>query len=165
MTRTTITFLLLFILPCAFAQNSGEILVDLTSSPAVSPLNQSRNSQITVALPFFEDFSKGLAIPANDMWNSQNVQVNASYGINAKTNGVATFDAIGSNGNLYPNLSIYKSSADTLTSNAINLNFPSDTTVYLTFWYQPQGNGNQPQKQDSLMLEFFDPTNGAWVKV
>ena len=42
--------------------------------------------------------------------------------------------------------------ADTLSSHQIDL---SDTdTAYFMFYYQAQGNGNDPQTPDSLILEF-----------
>ena len=84
------------------------------------------------------------------------------YGaINPKTVGVATFDAIDRHGVIH-NASSLPFSADTLTSHAINLNFPGDTTIYSPY-YQPQGLGNEPQEQDSLLLEFFDPASEEWV--
>ena len=163
--KLAITPLFLFTIFCAFAQNGGEILVGVTSTPATLSTNQARSSKNSVELPFFDDFSRGLSYPTESLWENRNVLVNTAYAINSRTTGVATFDAIGSDGNLYPNLSIYQSAADTLTSNSVNLNFPGDTTIYLTFWYQPQGNGNQPQTQDSLILDFYDSSTGNWENV
>ena len=36
---------------------------------------------------------------------------------------------------------------------------------YLSFYYQPQGNGNKPETKDSLRLEFFRLSDSSWVRI
>ncbi len=58
--------------------------------------------------------------------------------------------------------------ADTLTSIPINLSpYDPDDNVYLYFAYQGGGLGNDPEPQDSLIVEFLAPLGGEnpWVKV
>jgi hypothetical protein len=147
----------------ALPQSGREVLVDLESYPIPFVPELSLKNTETLELPFFDDFSRGLHFPAPELWDGKHVYVNTTYGINPLTIGVATFDAIDSKGILHSNASTYPFSSDTLTSHPINLNYPNDQTIYLSFLYQPQGYGNQPQTQDSLLLEFYDSENERWV--
>ena len=152
-----------FILPpVGFAQVGGEVLVDLESVTFPKTLQPHKKSLSILEIPFFDDFSRGLHYPAPELWDGKNVFVSTTYSINPKTVGVATFDAINSKGKLHPNVSTAPFSADTLTSHPINLNFPTDTTIYISFYFQPQGLGNQPDPRDSLVLEFFDAAGDTW---
>jgi len=54
--------------------------------------------------------------------------------------------------------------ADTLTSQPINLAFSPDSNIVLSFFYQPQGKGNQPEHKDSLVLYFRSPVDNIWKK-
>jgi len=157
-----IFFIFFFVASCALAQNAGELIVDLESMPVSNGSVFNSKSIKQIELPFFDDFSRGLSHPSPDLWNGDHVFVNSSYAINPSTIGVATFDAISRNGNLHSNASIYQFSADTISSHPLNLNYPNDTTIYITFWFQPQGRGSQPQPKDSLMLEFYDSVNDQW---
>lgn len=158
-----LTFVFLAIAFGSLAQGGKEVLVELESIPmgTVPPLTSKDREAIE--LPFFDDFSWGKPYPTPTLWQGEDVLVNTGYAINPKTVGVATFDAIDRHGVIHHNASSLPFSADTLTSHAINLNFPGDTTIYLSFYYQPQGLGNEPQEQDSLLLEFFDPVSEEWV--
>ncbi|MFP4555982.1 MAG: T9SS type A sorting domain-containing protein [Bacteroidales bacterium] len=146
------------------AQKGGELLVDLETSPILKSEYAIKQSKAVLDLPFFDDFSRGKHSPVPELWSKgQDVFVNTSYSINSKTVGVATFDAINFKGQLHENASTVPFSADTLTSQNINLNFPEDTTIYITFYVQPQGLGYRPSPRDSLTLEFFDAENNQWV--
>lgn len=145
-----------------FTQNGGEVLVDLESISFPNMPSHNKRLISILELPFYDDFSRGLHYPAPELWDGKHVLINTTYPINPKAVGVATFDAISNKGKLHSNVSISPFSADTLTSHPINLSFPSDTTVYLSFFFQPQGLGNQPDIRDSLVLEFFDPDNETW---
>lgn len=148
----------------SIAQKGGEVLVDLETTPVSSKHFSNKQSRGVLNLPFFDDFSRGLPYPVPELWSKgQDVFVNTSYSINSNTNGVATFDAINYKGQLHENASTIPSSADTLTSQTIYLDFPGDTTVYMSFFVQPQGLGYQPSVRDSLLLEFFDTENNQWV--
>ena len=54
--------------------------------------------------------------------------------------------------------------ADQLTSQEIDLTTVVDS-VFLSFYYQPQGNGNKPEYKDSLRLEFFRQRDSTWIRM
>ncbi|MDX9848704.1 MAG: T9SS type A sorting domain-containing protein [Tenuifilaceae bacterium] len=164
MIRTLGVALLLFIfLPgIAQPQSGGEVLVGLESLSIPSAPIQKRVTKSVLELPFFDDFSRGLSYPVSTLWDGMHVLVNPSYAINPPTIGVATFDALSSKGTLHPGASTLPFSSDTLTSNTINLQYPGDTTVYISFHFQPQGLGYEPGPRDSLLLEFYNVEKDAW---
>ena len=103
------------------------------------------------------------------LWEDDDVYVNGSYPIEPPTVGVATFDGLARTGYPY-NYPVYSSYgiADHLTSVPINLSdLAPDDSVYLSFFYQPQGlsGDNNVQPQDSLVLEFYAPDELTWYRV
>lgn len=119
-----------------------------------------------LSLPFFEDFTGYSLRPDSNKWLDDKVYINNTMSINPISRGVATFDALDSHGLPYnPKVSTALVYADTLTSKAIDLssNNPGDS-VYLSFFYQPQGNGFSPEASDSLML-YLRKNNNAFVRV
>jgi hypothetical protein len=118
-----------------------------------------------LTLPLFEDFTGYSPYPDSTMWADNQVYVNNTMGRSPISRGVATFDALGSNGK--PHDTIQNSIVrfcDSFTLKPLDLSAlqPSDS-VYLSFFYQPAGNGFAPEIQDSLIL-FFKKSNGTWVK-
>ncbi len=78
------------------------------------------------------------------------------------TQGVATFDGIDAVGTPYNIESeTAQGPADTLESKPFNLD-PEMEDVFLSFFYQAGGHGNEPEVDDTLVLEFFDVTNQTW---
>jgi hypothetical protein len=152
-----------------FAQKGQEVLSDIEVMPITNPnglLVEKTTPRTLLSLPFYDDFSYGKTYPMPSLWNLSNVLINTKYARNEPNIGVVTFDAINSNGQLHTSsTSTATFPADTLTSRGINLLYPSDTTIYISFMFQPQGLGNEPQVQDSLILDFFDPLLQQWVKV
>lgn len=142
-------------------------MVDLESVPVVKNgvIQKSRNA--VLELPFFDDFSKSFSHFSSKCWDARHVCFNAQYAVNPPNTGVVTFDAIDNTGKLHSVASNFPFSSDTLISNPINLSFTSDTTIYLSFYFQPQGLGNRPDDRDSLLLEFYnsdlDEWEGAWA--
>jgi hypothetical protein len=130
----------------------------------------------TLALPFFEDFSYDhIGFPDNKKWCDLQVWVNPNFGVNPPNYQVATFDHLNKFGIPYSNLDKQKMVfADSLTSQPINLQFyfkgatsyPYQLTdnIYLSFFYQPQGFGDVPEVEDSLIL-FFKNAKKQWVRV
>jgi hypothetical protein len=116
---------------------------------------------------FLDDFSNDGPYPDTARWLNNYVFINRTMPIAPPTLGVATFDGLNANG--YPYNFVASSSstgkADTLTSKPIDLNFPGDTSVYFSFYYQAQGRGNYPDLADSVILEFKAPVTGAWHHV
>ncbi len=109
----------------------------------------------------------------NGIWQDGFVYRNDRFAINPPTVGVATFDGLDENGYPYDfsNPNTY-GLADYLTSKPINLGFdifanpytPADS-IYLSFYYQPGGRGDQPDQEDSLFLEFWSPSAQQWDQV
>lgn len=117
-------------------------------------------------LPFFEDFTDYGACPDSSKWQDCHVYVNNTMSFGAISRGVATFDDLNVKGLPYDSFNNGAVRyADSLTSQPIDLSADTVTdSVYLSFFYQPQGNGFYPLLQDSLML-FFKNRYGDFVKV
>ncbi len=116
-----------------------------------------------LSLPFFEDFSVNTLKPNNTKWENSYVFVNKDFPLNPTNTGAATFDVLDETGKLYAQASSVPFVADYLTSLPIRLDTlpgivpraltPADS-VYFSFWYQPQGRGDKPETNDSLVLQF-----------
>ncbi|MEZ5069790.1 MAG: T9SS type A sorting domain-containing protein [Bacteroidales bacterium] len=121
----------------------------------------------TLDLPFVEDFSTDQTTPDPTRWAPSDALVNRSYGVNPWSVGVATLDALNSEGSVYAHatLSPIPFEADSLSSLPIDLNLPASDSVYLSFLYQPQGRGERPDAWDSLLLDFYDPSQKLWTCV
>jgi len=102
------------------------------------------------------------------LWEDDDVYVNGTYPIEPPTVGVATFDGLARTGYPY-NYPVYTSYgiADQLTSVPIDLELSASDSIYLSFFYQPQGlsGDNNVQPQDSLVLEFYAPDQQTWYRV
>ncbi len=86
---------------------------------------------------------------------------NSTYPIYPPSIGVATLDGVDETGMPYEFVTgLPEGIADHLTSKPINLApyEPTDTSLYLSFYYQPQGRGNAPEQNDSLILQFRTTT-------
>ncbi len=129
----------------------------------------AENSALT--LPFFDDFSETRIYPDQRKWMDNFVFVNKDFPVLPTNSGAATFDVIDQNGKVYSHANSNSFIADFLTSRFIRLDSiltgiprkltPADS-VYLSFYYQPQGRGNSPEPSDSLVLQLGYPT-GAMV--
>ncbi len=121
---------------------------------------------IPLELPFYDDFSKTGIYPDSTKWLDNYVFVNSDYGVFPINTGVATFDILNEYGDIYGFASIFPFVADLLTSFPIRLDSIYDESIqamreltpadslYLSFYYQPQGRGGPPLSYDSLILEF-----------
>ncbi len=118
-------------------------------------------------LPFFDDFSHSNIYPDSTKWTDNNVLVNDGFPLCPPNRNGATFDVLDANGKVYSYAISNAFVAEHLTSVRIRLDSimepepraltPADS-VYLSFYYQPQGNGNTPEAQDSLVLQFGTTT-------
>jgi len=123
----------------------------------------SKSTPPAVKLPFFDDFSISHVFPNQELWDGRSTFVNQDFGYMPVNIGVVTFDAIDSSGKVYSTATVAPFEADRLLSQNIRLDStfglvdrklrPVDS-VYLSFFYQPQGVGYTPQLKDSLILEF-----------
>lgn len=116
-----------------------------------------------IELPFIDDFSAPAQYPDQNKWLDSHTYVNRNFGDDSPGIGVVTLDAMDSTGAIYERANSNRFVADYLTSTPLNLDFGADTTVYLSFYYQPQGLGDAPEPRDSLVLEFFAPSLNRWV--
>ena len=117
-----------------------------------------------IHLPFFEDFHAEGIFPDTALFTDNNVFINDDFPYRSANIGAATFDAINAYGDIYQNASMFPFIADELTSKPIRLDslfLPGETraitladSLYFSFFYQPQGRGNQPESFDSLVLQF-----------
>lgn len=125
-----------------------------------------RQRPTALTLPFFEDFTINSPYPDPAKWADQLVWVNNNMATHPFSRGVATFDALDARGVPYDSMQPYNTVyADSLTSLPIDLSsYQASDSVYLSFFYQPQGYGFAPKPGDSLML-FFHQSNGTWQKV
>lgn len=135
-----------------------------------------------LTLPFFDDFSKPYInpqlkeiYPDTNRWeNSYTVWVNDGLGINAPTINVATFDGLDSIGNPYNATEIFLNGfTDSLVSRAIDLSetaaknpvlLAERNSVFLSFYYQWKGNGEAPDADDYLEVQFRND-QGKWETV
>lgn len=145
-----------------------EKLINLFSNPLLIEHPVQRASSVIVSdtilrLPFFEDFSVNILRPDTGKWEDNFIFVNKDFPINPPNTGAATFDVLDANGKLYGISSSVPFIADMLTSRAIRLDsvfqpqpaaLGQADSVYFSFWYQPQGRGDQPEAEDSLVLQF-----------
>lgn len=145
---------------------------DDTVGTGVSPDN------IYLAIPpdVVQDSAKVYFVAATDtvsLWQDNYAYRNNDYPINPPTIGVATFDGLNENGYPYNFTSPTASGqADYLTSKPIFLNLNSvgspallSDSLYLSFYYQAEGLGDVPETSDSLVVEFWSPTDAAWSAV
>jgi len=130
-------------------------LSGLTSRPMPKAVKkvQYKTTTTVLSLPFIDDFSYDGVWPDNTLWADSDVYVNQTLPISPPTLGVATFDGLDKNGLAYELGRNATDTADMLTSCPINLSSATDS-VYLSFYYQPQGLGERPNTSDSLALYF-----------
>jgi hypothetical protein len=174
---TVVTFLLVILTHVSAAQfqrfplqRSGAL-----NAPPKAQHSLARTKQTpALHLPFFDDFSK----PFNTIYadttkwtDSYSVWVNDGMGIRPPTINVATFDGLDSSGVAYnANDVLLTGYTDNLTSKAIdltevNVSLAERPTVYLSFFYQWQGNVEAPDAKDFLQLDFKTAEENGWQTV
>lgn len=154
-----------------WAQHEGVVPLDF--NPHVKASNEKRSVYSTyrttaATLPFFEDFTNYDALPDPARWIDRQVYINNTMGVNPISRGVATFDALNQYGKPYDTITrsalLY---ADSLTSVPIDLSgYTVGDSLYLSFFFQAQGNGFIPESKDSLLLFFYKKSGTVhWVNV
>ena len=170
MTRKTLLLpTLLLCVTGAMAQH--EVVTPLTWNPTLtyhtedaSNENAAYKKRTTVLLPFFDDFSSSRIYPDRARWVERDVYVNSSYAIQPPSHGVATFDGLDQRGFPYNQDGQNEPrSCDTLTSQYIDLSGLSESdSIYISFYLQQKGIGDNPEPNDSFILEFKNGSNN-WV--
>jgi Secretion system C-terminal sorting domain len=165
MQRPVYIFLFVFFVSTVYAQESVDSL-DYNARQyfqSEQPVNRSANNRAALSLPFVDDFSYNSTFPDPAKWMVSGVYVNADFPIHPPSIGVATFDGLRADGRPYGQPGEY-GGADTLLSQEIDLaSYTIADSIYFSFFYQPQGNGNPPEFRDSIILE-FKKANGKWKK-
>ncbi|MEI8006370.1 MAG: T9SS type A sorting domain-containing protein [Bacteroidota bacterium] len=168
--------LVILFLLISFGGWAQEILTGMQTNPLVRMKYLEAQKQgnlktgsnpVPVNMPFFDDFSYDSVYPTSRLWIDNFTFVNTDIPVYPPNLGAVTFDAIDANGLMYdtaqpgPNPFI----ADHLTSRFIRLDsvftpaprkLTAADSVYLSFFYQPQGRSrNYPLAQDTLLLRFL----------
>jgi len=133
-----------------------------------------KNQIVSLSIPFLDDFyyANSNNYPNQLLWQDSSTYVNIGYPIAPPSFGVATFDGLNKFGYPYlPSLNNLNLTfpADTLESQPINLHqtanqiiLPSDS-IALSFYYQARVNGDPPELNDSLFLDFYQPNKNKWI--
>lgn len=167
---------------CAFAQFKQFELPQSHKAPArqSGKAPNARKQADAKALPFFDDFSgtptndtsEFSNMPVDSLWKNENnktVWINDGLAINPPSINVATFDGLDPTFLPYSQQALVNGMRDSLVSVPILLGESSvpvaqRPTVYLSFFYQWQGNGEPPDATDYLAVEFKN-VSGIWKQV
>ena len=133
-------------------------VIDGVLNPSQDTVFKSPNYTQDSARVFMADIS------STDIWVDDHACHNYTYAISPKSLGVATLDGVNNQGYPYEfgNANSY-GVADYLTSKPVDLF--GKTNVFLSFLYQPKGNGNSPEANDSIILEMYSPTLDTWYNM
>jgi len=126
--------------------------------------------------PFWDDFSGNSVYPKDSLWLDRFVFINSNMAYKPISYNTATFDGLDEFGNPYSPGQIGSKGkiADKLTSVPVDLSkYKLSDSLYISFYYQPQGLGDAPESYDSLVLEFkpvrywdgFSWDSNAWVRI
>lgn len=154
-----------------FAQ---EVLLPVRFAAPPQPKGQSG-----FELPFFDDFCDSSSF---SRWSFVGAFPNHGYAPLPPTVGMVTLDAYDADGNLYPQQLSEKVGGDTLLSVPLRLDsvfypYPrrisADDSLYLSFYFTTGGgygnywerSGDTPEKDDSLLLQFYAPQQDQWRTV
>ncbi len=161
--KHTIAFFL-FVFSGIHCLHAQEVLLPLSHNPVKSQkaLEEhkatAKSNDLPLNLPFFDDFSYKGPYPNAQNWADNHVFINTGFAVHPKTVGVATFDMLDATGRIYDHIETgnIQYTADYLTSQPIDISGyePSDSLV-LSFYYQPQGRGGDPGRNDALALQFI----------
>ena len=153
--------LALFLAFAASQVTAQEILTGFRAVPQKAAT--ARGVQPARFLPFLDDFSHSDLYPDSTKWTDLNVLVNDGFPLCPPNRNCATLDVLDASGRVYSYAISNAFVAEYLTSVRIRLDSvmepepraltPADS-VYFSFYYQPQGNGNPPEAHDSLVLQF-----------
>jgi hypothetical protein len=108
----------------------------------------------------------------NEYWINQGAYLNNTFAVDPPTIGVITFDGTDEMGTPYDFENPFTFGlADVFTSKPINLELKPNNqpyeikdSIYLSFFYQAEGNGDYPQPGDSLLLEFYNVDDDTWER-
>ena len=119
-----------------------------------------------LSLPFFDDFARyNNRLDATKWVPRSSVYVNDRFSKNPVSKNIVTFNGFLADGRINASSSQSITEVDTLTSQRINLsNRNAADSVYLSFFLQTGGIGNNPGSNANFKVEFKTNT-GAWEQV
>ena len=146
--------LLIIILLIGLNCSAQEYLSGFSHEMNVAERGLRRGTDV-LQLPFFEDFTESNICTDNLKWQNNDVLVNSGFPVFPTNYNAATLDVLDRTGKVYSHAISSPFIADSLMSNPISLHglTPADS-LYFSFYYQPQGNGDAPEEADSLVLMF-----------
>lgn len=164
---------LLYLLPLlliATGASAQEVFTGLTRNRQLDGMTgmtslKAATAEEPLSLPFFDDFSRDSLYPSVDRWSDLQVFVNNTFSVSQPSLGIATFDCLGENGQLYDQASNLVFAADRLTSRTIDLGYPAGDSIWLSFLYEAGGVADMPESDDSLTLSFWAPEEEKWYSV
>lgn len=107
-----------------------------------------------------------LSIDSSAVWKDSYVYHNYTLAKDPWTLGVVSFDGLDENGYPYLINSTVSDYADRLTSKPIDMSdLAPNNEVYLSFLFQREGFGDAPEQEDSLILQFYSPSNDKWFHI
>ena len=154
--------LIILILMAVFCLTNGKSQEYLTGfNGGIPEENQAdAKDEVVITLPFFDDFTTPGLYPDETKWQRGNVFANSSFPMMPVNYRAATLDVIDRYGKVYSRGSSNPFIGDTLLSVRIRLDSlnnqaltPGDS-LYFSFYYQPGGFGDSPERDDSLVLKF-----------
>lgn len=144
----------------------NRLLRILTLAAAGMTAVDAAAQQDMLELPFFDDFSYIKAAPDETLWASHGATVCYDLPKNPPSTGAMLLDALDGSGRFYPNARYGSTTAaDTVESLPINLKYPGEKSIWLSFYYQCGGFGDRPEKGDSLVLDFYSPPERKWQSI
>ncbi len=171
--RTLYFLFLIFLCTGHLSLPAQEMLLHLPTNPDKSEIKLQyhktliKSVELPLNLPFRDDFSYPGPYPNPLLWTDNNVFINTGFAVHPKTVGVATFDILDSLGIIYDHIETGNIlfDADFLTSHPIDLSsYGSGDDLVLSFYYQPQGRGGNPGRDERLVLQFLGPQNNHPAK-
>jgi hypothetical protein len=167
-------FIFLLLLPVCFNAFSQLQMTNVPRNLFSEQKTTKKNARIseeqdtlTLKLPFWEDFSTSKSTPDTMKWlKKSGVFVNNSLAINPPSKNVATFDGIDTVGRPYVNVPpTLTGIRDVLTSHFFDISqMKTDSALRISFFWQMQGRGERPDREDYLRLECRDSL-GNWQRV
>lgn len=115
--------------------------------------------------PFFDDFAYPGPWPDIELWFVDDVTVptvNRNSAVSPPSYGVATFDGVKQNNEVYVSSGLSAGTTDRLLSHYIDLSgLGTGNSLALSFFLQPQGLGEAPEATDSFKVFFRTNRTGA----
>ena len=141
-----------------------------------SAINGVIDTVYFLAFQYEQDSTIYYIVPPDSttLWADNHAYLNNHLSFCPPTRGFATLDGLNELGAPYnASTPTAHGIADYLTSKPINLEINPESgdpyvvgdSIYFSFFYHPQGIGNDPETEDSLVLEFYKPDLDEWVHV